>query len=144
MAVMKDSSIFALVGDRAPVVRVTYRDTDRMGFVYYANYLTWFEIARTELLRSLGQSYKDWEDVYGIFLPVAECHVEYKKSARYDDLIRIDTVVTRLTEASISFYYELYRQPDGELIAVGSTRHPFVDRAGKVVRVASKLLPIKK
>ncbi len=133
--------LLQLAGDAAPLVRVTYRDTDRMGAVYYANYLVWFEIGRVELLRSIGQSYKDWEDVHGVFLPVADCHVEYKRSARYDDLVRIETAVTRLTEASITFHYRILRMPEGELLAVGSTRHPFVAKDGRIVRVASKLLP---
>jgi acyl-CoA thioester hydrolase len=133
--------VFSLVGERAPTVRVTYRDTDRMGAVYYANYLVWFEIGRVELLRSLGQSYRQWEDVHGIYLPVVECHVEYRRSAAYDELVRIDTVVTRLTEASITFGYRIVRVEDDLLLASGSTRHPFVDRSGRVVRVASKLLP---
>jgi len=124
-------------------VRVTYRDTDRMGYAYYANYLVWFEIGRTELLRSLGQSYKDWEDVHGVYLPVAECHVEYKRSAQYDDLLRIETVVTRLTEASISFQYFVYRIPDNVLIATGTSKHPFVNKKGKIVRVGHTLLPIR-
>lgn len=132
--------VFELRGNAAPRVRVTYRDTDRMGAAYYANYLVWFEIGRVELLRSLGQSYKDWEDVHGIFLPVAECHVEYKRSARYDDLLRIETTVTRLTEASITFHYEIYRDLDNKKLAIGYTRHPFVDKNGRIVRVASKLL----
>ncbi|MGB9691785.1 MAG: acyl-CoA thioesterase [Candidatus Sumerlaeaceae bacterium] len=133
--------LWKLVGEQAPVVRVTYRDTDRMGAVYYANYLVWFEIGRVELLRSLGQSYKDWEDVHGVFLPVAQCTVEYKRSARYDDLVRIETSITRLTEASITFSYEIVRLPDCELLATGATRHPFVDKNGRILRVASKLLP---
>lgn len=137
------SPVFALTGEKAPVVRVTYRDTDRMGYAYYANYLVWFEIGRTELLRSLGQSYKDWEDVHGVYLPVAECHVEYKRSAQYDDLLRIETVVTRLTEASISFQYFVYRIPDNVLIATGTSKHPFVNKKGKIVRVGHTLLPIR-
>ncbi|MCX7626753.1 MAG: acyl-CoA thioesterase [Candidatus Sumerlaeaceae bacterium] len=137
------NAIFELCGDAAPHVRVTYRDTDRMGAAYYANYLVWFEIGRVELLRSLGQSYKDWEDIHGILLPVAECHVEYKRPAHYDDLLRIETRVSRLTEASITFHYEICRVSDNEVLAVGFTRHPFVDKKGRIVRVASKLLGSK-
>ncbi len=138
-----ETPLFALADDAAPTVRVTYRDTDRMGAAYYANYLVWFEIGRVELLRSLGQSYKDWEDVHGVMLPVVECHVEYKRRAEYDDLLRICTYVTRLTEASITFTYEVIRVTDNVLLARGHTRHPFVDKSGRVVRVASRLLPVK-
>lgn len=136
-----DEAIYALVGPRAPTVRVTYSDTDRMGFAYYANYLIWFEIGRTELLRSLGQTYKNWEDHLGIFLPVAECTIEYKRSAVYDDLLRIETAITHLTRATVSFSYDIVRVDDNVSIATGRTKHPFVDRRGNVVRIAAQLLP---
>jgi len=130
-----------LVGKNAPLVRVTYAQTDRMGFAYYANYFVWFEIGRMELLRSLGQSYREWEDVHGVYLPVAECHCEYRHSAHYDDLLRIETTIAALSKASITFAYQVVRETDGLVLAQGITRHPFVNRDGKVVRIADKLLP---
>ncbi|GIX44292.1 MAG: hypothetical protein KatS3mg130_0700 [Candidatus Sumerlaea sp.] len=130
-----------LTGRDAPQVRVTYAQTDRMGVAYYANYFVWFEVGRTELLRSLGQSYREWEDVHGVYLPVAECHCEYRHSAQYDDLLRIETSVSALSKASITFRYQVVREADGLILAQGMTRHPFVNREGKVVRIANKLLP---
>ena len=74
-------------------VRVRYADTDQMGVVYYANYLVWFEVARTEWLRDGGWSYREME-ADGIALPVIEAHCEYRQPARYDDEIEIRTVAT--------------------------------------------------
>jgi len=122
-------------------VRVTYRDTDRMGHVYYANYLVWFEIGRTEMLRDLGMTYREWEDVHGIFLPVASCWIDYHKGALYDDVVRIETRISVLTRASITFEYRLVHDTAGDLLATGGTRHPFLSKDGRVVRVAHKVLP---
>ena len=76
--------------DRTTRVRVRYADTDQMGVVYYANYLVWFEVGRTEWLRDAGWNYRDMEEA-GISLPVIEAHCEYRQSARYDDEIEIRT-----------------------------------------------------
>lgn len=133
--------IASLTGAQAPHVRATYHDTDRMGHVYYGNYATWFEIGRNEILRHLGHRYREWEDVHGVFLPVAELHIEYRRSAEYDDLVRIETHVTRITRASVEFYYEIFETTGDTLLAQGRTKHAFIDRAGKVVRVADRLIP---
>ena len=74
-------------------IRVRYAEADRMGYVYYGNYATYFESARTEMLRSLGFSYKDWED-NGIILPVREMHIRYRNPAFYDDLLTIRTIIS--------------------------------------------------
>lgn len=121
--------------------RVNYANTDRMGHAYHAEYLVWFECARTELLRSLGRSYRQWEDEDGVFLPVTECSVQFRRSALYDDLLMIDTRITRLTRASVRFHYRLYRDSDKETLATGHTTHAFMNAAGKVMRVANRLLP---
>jgi acyl-CoA thioester hydrolase len=125
----------------APRVRVTYHDTDQMGHVYYANYLVWFEIGRNELLRSMGQTYREWEKVHGVFLPVSSCWVDYKRPARYDDLVRVETSVSEITKASITFHYKVLLDDTNELLATGGTRHAFVNGEGKVARVADKMLP---
>lgn len=122
-------------------VRVTYHDTDRMGHVYYAKYLVWFEIGRNELLRSIGQRYREWEEQYGIFLPVTSCWIDYKKSAQYDDMVRIETYVTAISRASITFHYDIRLDETGDLLATGGTRHAFVTADGKVARVAQQFLP---
>jgi acyl-CoA thioester hydrolase len=125
----------------AGTVRVTYHDTDRMGHVYYAKYLVWFEIGRNELLRSLGQRYREWEEQHRIFLPVTSCSIDYKKSAQYDDVVRVETHVTAITKASITFHYDIRLDETGELLAHGGTRHAFVTADGKVARVAQQFLP---
>lgn len=122
-------------------VRVTYRDTDQMGHVYYANYLVWFEMGRTEMLRAMNMCYKDWEDRHGIHLPVASCTVHYRLGARYDDEVIIRTRISGLTRASVEFSYDIVRKADGALLATGTTRHPFLSSDGRVMRVAHELLP---
>ncbi len=71
-------------------LRVRYAETDRMGVVYYANYLVWFEVARADLLRTLGWTYREMEES-GVYLPVIEAHCEYRRPARYDDDVEIRT-----------------------------------------------------
>ena len=120
-------------------VRVTYRDTDQMGFVYYSNYLVYFEMGRTELLRRLGRTYRECEK-QGIFLPVLEASCRYRIPARYDDLIEIRTRVTRWTRAALDFEYECRRVDDGTVLATGITRHAFTDADGHVVRAGDRIL----
>ena len=119
-------------------VRVTYAETDAMGIVYYANYLRWLEVGRTELMRSLGIAYKEMED-RGAFLPVSEVFCKYHASARYDDILIIETAVDFLRRASIQFSYRILRKSDGTLLITGSTLHAFVDREGKIVKVPPAL-----
>ena len=109
-------------------IRVRYGDTDRMGFAYYAHYFRWFEIGRAELLRSLGRSYRAVEDD-GIQLPVVEASCRYRKPARYDDLIAIETGVLALARASVAFGYRVTR--DGETLAEGRTEHCFLGTDGR-------------
>ena len=119
----KDHNVGPLAESRTRI-RVTYRDTDQMGFVYYANYLVYFETGRTELLRDLGRSYKDLEQA-GVFLPVLECTCRYHGPARYDDVVEVATRVVRWTRAALDFAYECRRADDGSLLATGTTRHVF-------------------
>ena len=119
-------------------VRVTYAETDAMGVVYYANYLRWLEVGRTELMRSLGVAYREMEDG-GAFLPVSEVFCKYHVPARYDDLLIIETTVDFLKRASIQFSYRILRQSDETLLITGSTLHAFVDREGKIVKVPPAL-----
>lgn len=113
--------------------RVIYGDTDRMGVAYHANYLRWFEIGRAELFRHLGLTYAEMED-RGVFLPVSEVFCKYVSSARYDDLIAIETTVDPTVRAGVKFDYRILG-PDGEqLLAKGHTKHAFLNPDGKVVR----------
>ncbi|MBT8365887.1 MAG: acyl-CoA thioesterase [Deltaproteobacteria bacterium] len=113
--------------------RVIYGDTDNMGQAYYGNYFRWFEIGRSEMFRSLGLPYKAVED-NGIFLPVAESHCKYETPARYDDILVIETSLDDKFRASLKFDYKIYREDGQTLIARGYTKHPCVNREGKVVR----------
>ena len=108
--------------------RVTYAETDKMGFVYYANYLVWFEIGRTELIRASGLAYKELEEM-GINLPVIEASCRYKKPVKYDDLITIRTAVSEFEGIRLGFSYEITR--DGQVLAIGRTLHAFMDKDGR-------------
>jgi acyl-CoA thioester hydrolase len=119
-------------------IRVRYADTDQMGFAYYAHYLRWFEIGRAEMLRALGWSYRAVEEA-GIQLPVLEARCRYRKPARYDDELMIETGVLELRRASVRFGYRIVRERDGELLASGETEHCFLDREGKPDRPPPRL-----
>ncbi len=114
-------------------IRVTYGDTDAMGVVYYANYLRWFEVARTEMMRHFGIAYKAME-AEGVFLPVAEVFCKYHRSAKYDDLLIVETRIDFLKKVTLQFSYRILRAEDGAELVTGSTLHGFVSREGKIVR----------
>jgi acyl-CoA thioester hydrolase len=118
-------------------VRVRYAETDRMGVVYYANYLVWFEVARTEWLRDSGWTYRQLESD-GISLPVIEAHCEYRQPARYDDELDILTRATLLTPVRIRFDYEVQRGPD--VAAVGHTIHAALNGSGRPCRLPARVL----
>jgi acyl-CoA thioester hydrolase len=118
-------------------LRVRYAETDTMGVVYYANYLIWFELGRTDWIRAHGVSYREFEE-QGVLLPVVEARCSYKASARYDDVVRIATTVTALTPARISFSYRVTRpEPEGgeTLLAEGATDHVFMTRDRRIARL---------
>ncbi len=112
-------------------LRVRYAETDQMGVVYYANYLVWFEIGRTDLCLQHGFAYRDMEREDGLYIMVAEARCRYKAPARYDDEIVIRTRVTGMRKRVLIFGYEIYRQRTDELIAEGETVHVITDRDGR-------------
>lgn len=115
--------------------RVIYGDTDAMGIVYYANYLRFFEIGRTEYVRARGGLYRAME-ADGLMLPVTDVGAKYVASARYDDVLLIKTRVEDLGHATLTFEYRLERAEDGELLCKGFTRHACVNRAtGRATRM---------
>ena len=120
-------------------IRVPYADTDQMGTVYYANYLVYFERGRTEWLRAIGVSYKDLEG-RGVLLPVMESTCVYHAPARYDDVLAIHTSVAESGFASMVFSYEIKRA--GTVITTGTTKHPFVNREFKPIRVPREIQAI--
>ena len=119
-------------------VRVRYAETDQMGIVYYANYLVWFEVARTDWLRETGWTYRAMERE-GVGLPVIEAHCDYKTSARYDDEIHIETTARLVSPVRIAFDYTVLRPADDLLIASGYTVHASVDHAGRPVRLPARV-----
>jgi acyl-CoA thioester hydrolase len=119
-------------------LRVRYAETDKMGVVYYANYLVWFEVARTDLLRSLGWTYREME-VAGVSLPVIEAHCDYKRPARYDDEIEVRTEGQMLSAVRIRFNYTVIRREDGVVAAAGHTVHAAVDPSGRPCRLPARV-----
>ena len=115
-----------------------YAETDAMGVVYYGNYLTWFEVGRTDLLRQLGSSYRDIEQGR-VYLPVVEAHCRYHHPARYDDVVEIRTKASRPSRAQLRFDYELSRVSDNVSIASGSTVHVATNENGKPCRLPETL-----
>jgi acyl-CoA thioester hydrolase len=113
-------------------IRVRYGETDRMGYLHHGNYALYFEEGRTELLRALGQSYREMEDG-GILLPVAAMTIRYQAPARYDELLTIRTRLEALPRSTLTFAYEALGE-DGSPVAQGETVHAFVDRTSRRVR----------
>jgi acyl-CoA thioester hydrolase len=111
-------------------IRVRYAETDRMGLLHHANYLVYFEQARTELLRQSGGNYKELED-RGYYLVISKVEVRYKYPAHYDDLLTVRTTVTRVSPVRLEHRYEVFNQ-DGRLCAEGSTTLACVDDSGKL------------
>jgi len=114
------------------VVRVRYAETDKMGIVYYANYLVWFEIGRTDYCRARGFSYRDMEENDDAFLVVAEAYCRYKAPAYYDDELVVRTHITELRKRSLRFGYEIVRTSDDTVVAEGETGHVVTDSDGRV------------
>ena len=119
-------------------LRVRYAETDKMGVVYYANYLVWFEVARADLLRSLGWSYREME-IAGISLPVIEAHCHYRRPARYDDEIEVKTEGRMLSPVRMEFEYQVVRAEDGTIAAEGKTVHAALDASGKPCRLPARV-----
>ena len=106
-------------------VRVRYAETDQMGVVYHGNYAQYFEMGRVEWLRNLGISYK-WMEENGVMLPVVSLQMDYKKPARYDDLLRVKTILKSQTSVKIEFDYEIYNEQN-DLLTTGYSMLVFVD-----------------
>ena len=113
--------------------RVIYADTDKMGFVYHANYFRWFEIGRTDLFRAVGLPYTTIEEK-GIFLPVSEVYCKFTASAQYDDLLIIETTVDSKVKGVLKFDYRILSEDGKKNIAKGYTKHPCLDNNGRIVR----------
>lgn len=119
-------------------VRVRYAETDQMGVVYHGNYFVWFEVGRVELIRALGIEYKRMEIEDDCHIVVADAHCRYHQSARYDEVLRIRTRIKESRNRMVKFFYEVFRDADGALLATGTTMHVICGSNGR-----PKLLPEK-
>lgn len=118
-------------------VRVRYAETDQMGVAYYANYLVWFEVGRSEFCRERGFRYADLETL-GFKLVVSDVHCRYRNSARYDETVIVRTRLKGVNKRMVTFGYQILRQE--EVIAEGETRHLCVDSNGKTKSLPKKFL----
>ena len=123
----------------ATTLRVRYAESDQMGVVYYANYLVWFEVARTDLLRTLGWTYREMEAT-GVFLPVIEAHCEYRRPTRYDDEVTIRTDGRLTSPVRVEFSYEVVVGDAGQVAAVGRTVHAATDANGRPRRLPDRVV----
>ncbi len=122
-------------------LRVRYVETDAMGIVHHASYVAWLELGRTELLRELGQSYREWERA-GVHLTVGEVHMKYRAPAYFDDLVNVHTQVTEATRRRVSFTYQI--ECDGVLLAEASTVHLVTGANGKACVLPNEFLDLLK
>lgn len=131
-------------------LRVRYQETDQMGVVYHANYLNWFEIGRTELIRELGFPYRRIEEL-GLLLPVLDLDMKFRMPAKYDDNVTVWTRIAEYSHIKVSFESQVRRtpedggsaagesdgllEPSGELLVSGATRHMWLNRSWKPARL---------
>jgi acyl-CoA thioester hydrolase len=113
--------------------RITYGDTDKMGFVYHASYFRWFEIGRSEMFRHLGIPYRSIE-AKGFFLPVSEVHCKFNAPSQYDDVLLIETALDTRVKAGMKFDYRIFSEDGEKLLAGGYTKHACMDENGRLVR----------
>ena len=111
--------------------RVRYAETDQMGVVYYANYLVWMEVGRTDFCRECGFSYHEMETEAGISIAVAEARCRYRVPARYDDTILVRTSLLEVRSRALNFAYEIIDETNDTLLAEGETRHIAIDKGGR-------------
>ncbi|KPJ57399.1 MAG: thioesterase [Planctomycetes bacterium DG_58] len=119
-------------------VRVRYAETDRMGVLHHSRIFVLLELARTEMLRRHGMTYRQMEDE-GWFLVIVKASCDFKAPAHYDDVLLIETTITRVTQTRIDHAYRVTRKSDGELIAEAETTLACLDRDGSVQRIPGNL-----
>lgn len=124
-------------------IRVRYAETDQMGYVYYGNYATYYEVARAEWLRKLGFSYKILEE-QGVMMPVIENKSKFIRPAKYDDLLTVKIILKELPSKRITFEYEIYNERE-KLINIGETILAFVNmKSGKPCETPDSILRLLK
>ncbi len=120
-----------MIREHSIELRVRYAETDQMKYVYYGHYAQYFEMGRTDLIRSLGITYREMEEIWGVMLPVRELQIQYKRPAKYDDLLRVVSRIEDEPKASIQIHHEVFRKEiDSEtLLAQGLVELVFVDKS---------------
>ncbi|MCM2254814.1 MAG: acyl-CoA thioesterase [Vicinamibacteria bacterium] len=119
-------------------LRVRYAETDQMGVAWHGGYLAWFEVARTDLLRGFGTTYKEME-AQGLRLPVIAAQARYLKPALYDDVLNVTVRIAQLTRVRMAFDYEVRRDGEQVVLATGRTEHAVVDLRGRPCRLPEPL-----
>jgi acyl-CoA thioester hydrolase len=119
-------------------IRVRYAETDQMGIAHHAEYFAWFEVARTDLLRHSGMTYRELE-ADGLRLPVIEATARYLRPVLYDDVLEVRTEVTTVGGARVGFAYEVRREGTEGPLATGTTEHATVDASGRPRRLPDTL-----
>ncbi len=109
-----------------------------MGFVHHSVYLVYLETARTEFLRQSGETYRQWEE-QGILLPLTEASIQFKRPGRYDDLLRIETRMVEQSALRLKFSYRVILEGSEDLLATGETRHAFINKEGRPIRIGPHL-----
>jgi acyl-CoA thioester hydrolase len=123
-------------------IRVRYADTDQMKVVYHGKYLEYFEVGRSALIRSLGMPYSELE-ARGILLPVIEVYAKYRKPARYDELLWVESFVTEIPQATLKIEYRICCEDEKNLLVEGYTVHSFLNTStGKPMRAPSYFVQI--
>ena len=124
-------------------VRVRYAETDQMGVAYYANYLVWFEVGRSQFCNDCGFSYRDMEKETGLYLIVAEANCRYRMPARYEDELIVRTKINEITRRTLIFGYQIERE-DGASVALGETTHVLINQQGRPSSFPEKYLLLLK
>lgn len=119
-------------------IKVRYAETDNMGIVYYANYLVWFEVGRTEYLLSQGMDYRDVEKD-GLFMAVVEAHCVYKAPARYGETVVVSTWPADVRNSSLTFAYKVTRKREEKVLCEGYTSHVLIDKDLKPRKIPEKI-----
>lgn len=120
-------------------IRVRYAETDKMGYMYYGRYMEYLEMGRTDLIRSLGITYRELEDEMGVGLPVLKLEVKYIRPAYYDDLIKVKTSIQQMPTSRIEFHTEMYKEE--QLINIAKVTLCFVDsKSGRPTKPPEKLI----
>ena len=119
--------------------RVRYGETDKMGYLYYGRYADLYEIGRVEMLRSLGITYREMEEEWGVMLPVKSIQMRFVRPAKYDELLTIRTTLREIPEKDIVFYVEVFNE-NNKIANAGTVRLVFVNRAtGKTIPAPERL-----